>query len=188
MDGKKVTGTKKISGKTYRFATSDGHLYKSQLLYLSSAKKYIYLDADGLQVKSKWVTAGGKKYYLDASGYALTGTKKISGKYYYFDTSKAYLRTNFKHITSSGNIYYYDKNGVRYTKGFITVTESGKKNTYYFNKNGLAYKGWHTIKGKLYYFRPGKTKTSGIRVENTTMKIGGKKCVFDKNGVCTSRK
>ena len=92
-----------------------------------------------------------------------------------------------KVLTSAGDLYYYGSDGVRVTSGLTRITEKGKKNTYYFNKDGKAAKGWKTISGKLYYFYPGKSDKTGIRAENTTIRIGNENCTFDKNGVCTKR-
>ncbi|MCD7954189.1 MAG: hypothetical protein LUG93_00220, partial [Lachnospiraceae bacterium] len=45
---------------------------------------YWYVEDDGTIPTSTWLTLNGKKYYVDSSGYRVTGWAKISGKYYYF--------------------------------------------------------------------------------------------------------
>ena len=70
--------------------------------------------------------------------------------------------------------------------GFAKIQENGKINTYYFNKEGKAYKQWHKIKGKWYYFYPGWTETSGIMAQNTAIAIDGMTYIFDENGVCVN--
>ena len=38
-------------------------------------------------VYSRWVDDGGKRYYINASGYMVTGTHTIGGKQYVFDNN-----------------------------------------------------------------------------------------------------
>ena len=110
----------------------------------------------------------------------------MHGKFYLFESKTGYAFTNRKRIGTDGNIYYYGEDGVRLNKGFAQIKEKGKINTYYFNKEGKAYKQWHKVKGKWYYFYPGRTDTSGVCVENRTMVIDGKEYTFDRNGVCVN--
>ena len=65
------------------------------------------------------------------------------------------MEKNYKHIAANGNIYYFNSNGVRVKSKFISIRENGSTNVYYFGKSGKAYRGWHTIKGKKYYFYQG---------------------------------
>ena len=70
---------------------------------------------------------------------------------------------------------------------FVTISKNGKKNTYYFGSNGKAYKGWHKIKGKKYYFYRGTGAKAGIRAQSVRLtSSGGVVSVFNKYGVCNS--
>lgn len=183
----KLTGWQKIGGKYYYFNSVKGYLYKSTLL-TSRKNNICYVNSSGARVSDTWVTWKDKKYYMASNGYAVKGFYTISGKTYYFNKTHAYMYKNRKLITTAGNIYYLGSTGARYENGFYTVTENGVKNTYYFAKNGRAYRGWHTIKGKKYYFYKGTSKKSGVRAENITLtSSSGVVSVFNKSGVCTKQ-
>lgn len=183
----KLKGWQKIGGKYYYFNSIYGYIYKNALL-TSSKKNICYMDSRGARVSNQWVTSKNKRYYIGSNGYAVKGFQKIGGKLYYFHKANAYMTKNCKVITTSGNIYYMGSNGVSCANGFYTIKENGVKNTYYFDKNGRAYKGWHTIKGKKYYFYKGTSKKSGVRAQSVTLTSStGLVSVFDKNGVCTKQ-
>lgn len=187
-NGVKLTGSRCINGKYYMFDSKDGHLFKNILLYSAATTKVCYVDENGQRVTNEWVNYNGKKYYMGSDGYAYKGSRCVGGKFYLFDTKKGYALTNKKRIDPrDGNIYYYGADGARYNSGFAQITENGVIHTYYFNKQGKAYKQWHTIKGKKYYFYPGRTQNSGARAESVTLTIDGMICRFDSNGVCVSQ-
>ncbi|MDO4272810.1 MAG: GH25 family lysozyme [Eubacteriales bacterium] len=187
VNDQKATGWKKINGKNYYFNSKSGALYKNALL-TSSKLNICYVDEEGARVSNQWVDWKDKRYYMGANGYAVKGFNKISGKYYYFHAQNGYMYKNRKIISKAGNIYYLGSDGVRYSNGFYQIKENGKTNTYYFAANGRAYKGWHTINGKKYYFYKGNKQGSGVRAENITLtSSAGVVSVFNKNGVCTKQ-
>lgn len=187
VNNKKTAGWKKISGKYYYFNRKDGSLYKSTLLRFSTGN-YCYVNKNGARVSKKWITWKKNRYYINSKGYAVKGWKKIGGKYYCFDSKTAYMYRNKKLISKAGNVYYVGSNGVRYSGGFHTITENGKKYRYYFAKNGRAYKGWHTIKGRKCYFCGGRSQRAGRMVRNTTLTSKkGVVYVFNKAGVCIKK-
>ena len=51
---------------------------------------WCWLDANGHMVYSQWVEAGGNKYYVNGSGYRVTGEQTIDGKSCYFDENGVY--------------------------------------------------------------------------------------------------
>lgn len=185
-NGQPLKGTRKIDGTYYCFDSKDGHLFQNQLLYSASTNRTCYADKDGIRVSNTWVEIDGKKYYMGADGYAYKGSRNVHGKFYLFDSKRGYAYTNRKRISSQGDIYYYDADGVRLNSGFAQIQENGKINTYYFNKEGKAYKQWHKIRGKWYYFYPGWTNDSGVMAQNTELFIGGMTYVFDENGICVN--
>lgn len=182
----KVTGWKRIDGKCYYFSRANGAMYRNKLR--KSATSLFFLDKNGVRVNNQFVTQSGKKYYFGYNGMAYTGMKKIGSRYYYFNPKTFELRTNYKYIDSSGNIYYFDKNGIRVQNKFYSITVGKQKLTYYFDRNGKAYKGWHTIKGKKYYFYNGTGAKAGVRAQS--IKLTSKNrivSVFNKDGVCTKQ-
>ena len=100
---------------TYLYYVQHNELPSSSVIKAMKKKK----------MKSKFVTVNGKKYFLNKSGYRVTGWRKIKGKYYYFSKKTAVMKT-----------------------GWLTL----KKKKYYLSYRGRRYHGWHTIDGKVYYF------------------------------------
>ena len=47
-----------------------------------------YVDKNGVIIKSRWLTAGGKRYYFDKNGNSLKKMRSVAGKYYYFHARK----------------------------------------------------------------------------------------------------
>lgn len=183
-NGIKCTGWQKIEGEYYYFNSVKGFLYKNTLL-TSRYKNICYVNERGARVSNTWVDWNGKRYYMASNGYAVKSFYKINGKTYYFSKTNAYLVKNCKLVTNSGIIYYIDSSGLRCENKFCRITSNGTSYTYYFGSNGRAYKGWHTINGKKYYFYKGNSRKSGARAENVTLTSStGVVSVFDKNGVC----
>ena len=185
VDGAKVKGWKEIGGKYYCFSKVDGHLYKSRLV--KDGDDAYYVNKEGVRVTGgKFVTKKSKTYYIGRDGKAYKGVRKINGKYYCFNTDTFVMEKNYKHIAANGNIYYFNSNGVRVKSKFISIRENGSTNVYYFGKSGKAYRGWHTIKGKKYYFYQGTGINAGARAQGIKLtSAAGIVSVFDKNGVCT---
>lgn len=183
VNGKKATGWTELNNKKYYFAPETGALYKDRLFKVNN--QLYYADKNGVIATGKWVEYKGKTYYFKASGAAFKGMKRVNGKYYWFHTSSGYMFKNRKVIRSTGDIYYFGSNGVRYENGMKKITENGTVHTYYFHKDGKVHKGWLTYKGKKYYFYKGKTEKSGRRAENVRLtSSNGIISVFDKSGVC----
>ena len=150
--------------------------------------KYYYVDENGRRVSDQWVTADEKTYYINSDGYALMGMKKVDGKCYWFHTKYGYMFKNRRVTRSTGDIYYFGSDGVRYESGMYKVREASGEHTYYFQKNGKAYKGWLTLNGKKYYFYKGSSALSGTRAENITLTSSNKiVSVFDSEGVCVKQ-
>ena len=59
--------------------------------WAKDSKGWMWMDANGRITKNKWVKSGGYWYYLKSNGYMATGTLKISGKTYKFDSSGRWI-------------------------------------------------------------------------------------------------
>lgn len=177
--------------------------------------KYYYYSSSGVMYRSKWINLVGKRYYVNKSGYRLTGLVKMSdglryftkdgvnktgwltidGKRYYFHSGTRAAVKNGIFKFKSGNAYYFDAAGVMQT-GWKKV--NGK---YYYFKDSMV-KGWQTIDNKRYYFNPTTGERmhgvcsingrlycfhakTGEQLKNKTVTYKGRKYVVDKNGLCT---
>lgn len=187
FNGEKVTGWKKINGHYYYFDPDTAELWKNQLITTKDNRIY-YVDKNGIRAENQWINWNGKTYYMASNGCAVKYLRKIDGKYYYFNSQKAYMYKSRKIIRSNGDIYYLGSDGAAYTEGLLKLKENGITNTYYFHEDGRAHKGWLTLKGKKYYFYNGKSQKSGTRAENITLTSSNNVVsVFDKNGICTKQ-
>lgn len=93
------------------------------------------------------VSKNGVTYYYK-NGVRQAGQQIINGKTYYFDLTSKKMRKNY-FLNQNNNVYYFDKNGVRYTNQFY----NNWGRTYYFGNQGARYtnqfyKNW----GNMYYF------------------------------------
>lgn len=171
------------NGTWYYFNQKYGYLYKDIALVSGTGNVYLF-DKDGKRF-SGWCDFKGQRYYVGEKGYALRGMREVNKKYYYFDPTKAYLYKNKKVTMKNGDVYYFDQNGVRYSKGFKTLKSGSKTNTYFFQKNGKAKKGWMKLNGKWYYF----TSKAGVMLKSTKITNSkGKVYKFNAKGICTNRK
>lgn len=129
--------------------------------------KYYYKNGKKLTGKRK---LGKYYYYFDKKGRMQTGNKKIGRSWYSFDKSG---RMHQNKVVSG---YYYQKNGVRYTKKNRFVKVSGKY--CWVNNKGkcTVKKGWQTISRQRYYLSNKGVPTKGAQ------KIGKYYYYFDKVG------
>ena len=168
QNGIRVTGVKKIDGKTYYFKP-DGIMFTG--LKTFKGKTY-YFGSNGA-MKTGWVTGGGKKYYFDSKGAMVTGAAKIEGKIYYFNT-KGVLQTGW--LTIGKKSYYLDPE----TGAMVTGAKKIDGKVYYFSSKGVMHKGWLELKNRKYYFDTDGTMVTGTKT------IDGITYVFAKNGVLIS--
>ena len=182
--GRGVSGWKKFSGKWYYF--NNGRMYTGEN-YIDGKNYYFQsyeYDSRGRQVgtlgamRTGWVEfynyydEVSYKYY-GSDGARVNGWKKISGKWYYFDTNNSgYMATGFRWVydsssSSTGAYYFFGTNGVMRT-GWVyynnhysymtsrgAVTSSWKKigkKWYYFDGNSYMVTGYVWIDGVLYHF------------------------------------
>lgn len=114
---------------------------------------YYYYE-NGDMVTSRWITAGGYKYYFMKNGNAAVLKCKIGGKYYVFNEKGQLIQPDSKKIVS-------------------IKTESGTKK-YYVNLDGTARSGW--TDDRKYYFYENGEMAAGIIL------INRKFCCFKANG------
>ncbi len=95
--------------------------------WVNTENGYTYQYDDGTVAKKGWLKIDGKTYYIQKNGTRKTGWLK----------------------TSSGNKYYFDKNGVMYKSKWLTF-KSGDK--YYLTANGKAALGVVKIDKTEYKF------------------------------------
>lgn len=111
------------------------------------------------------------------------GWSKENGHVYYYKDGKKVKNKLIK--MENGDVYYVDKNGIRFNKGFRTIKSGEKAYTYFFNSNGKAQKKWMKLNQNWYYF----TSKAGVMLQNTQVKSSsGKVYKFDSKGVCINRK
>ena len=139
--------------------------------------------------KGDWRTEGGKTYFYQ-NGKKVTGEKKISGYWYYFDPRNGgAMYTGWRQDGSKK--YYYD------TDGKLAL---GKKKIsgywYYFKNDGNMYTGWRQDGSKRYYYDTdgrltlGKKKISGFwyyfkndgNMHTGWRQDGSKRYYYDTNG------
>lgn len=194
--------TRKINGvKKTVFVRNDGRMVENfKAGWQKIGKKYYYYTSAGVLVRDKWITiALVGKYYVNKNGVRVTGLRKFSDGYRYFDADgksqvgwvKLTVEENGQSVTkqyyfksgtrlalqngfyrfSNGKVYSFDEKGVLQT-GW-QLGNSGKY--YYFDKEMKT--GWLTLDGSTYYL-----DTSGARVSGI-YGISGKLYYFDENGV-----
>ena len=112
------------------------------------------------------------------SGKIVTGWKKISGKWYYFDKKFGIAAT---YATKIGKKYYlFSESGVLAKKGWHEEMIAFDEYAYYYVKSdGSVTTGWKKIKGKWYWFNK-----YGEMAANCKKKIGKKYYRFAKSGAC----
>lgn len=184
VNGKKAKGWQKINGYYYYFNKPSGEMLKKKL-FTPKGKDYLcFVSKSGKLQSNRWVNYKGKRYYVNNQGRAVKGLQYIDGKYYYFHADSAYMYTDQKVRFSNGDIMYFDKDGEAFNKGVKTIREKGKKYVYFFNSDYKAHKGWLKYKGKWFYFRKGKGKKAGTRLQSTTVtSSNGVVSKFNKKGV-----
>ncbi len=161
-----LTGWQKIGGTWYYFDTYDGRMYYGQ--WSIDDKDYFFTGSGAWVEKpaNGWNSAtvtlynsNGKSYkYTEwayyQNGKAVKGWKKLSGKWYYFNTEHGNMIANGSYDVNDA-FYYFNKDGsLREKQGWIQdVDYDGTKYSwYYVNSDGTCAIDWQQIGGKWYYF------------------------------------
>lgn len=154
--------------KPYYF-DKDGNYMTNAWAYDSADKMWIYTKNDGIPAVQEWLkNKDGQWYYFTASeamaanGWFRTRCANDYWKIYYFDKNGHYLTNHWAYDadnktwsyakndgtrateewvkTSSGQWYYFDKNGNMAKDGYYdTYVGNGKWKKYYFDRDGHYY-------------------------------------------------
>ena len=215
-DGVAGEGLETIGGKQYYFEDGkavqgqfflvDGELYhadgkcvvtkvtKDGFYYHNANRSSMSFVSGGKVLKNEWKKSGGKYYYFDEDGYALTeGIHEVNGRRYLFDHDGAMAESGWKlgnrvYVTGSGALatgdmkiggiwYYFDEYGDKQTG--LVETEAG---LFLYGPDG-AYigkatgSGWNQIKGTYYYVHSDGSVAKGLKT------IGKNDYYFDASGV-----
>ena len=171
-------GNGKLDGDSYnrRFTAGYHYLDAAEEEEYSGWKqvdgKRYYYDA-GIPLTG-WQEIDGKWYCFNGSGAMKTGWVKAGGKYYYLDPSTGALKTGW--VKYQGNYYYMDPSSGTLKTGWVKY-----KGKYYYMdpSTGTLKTGWLKYKGDYYYLSP----DTGTPVTGK-QKIGGKTYQFNSSGVC----
>ena len=117
----------------------------------------------GVLLKNTWKKVSGKTYYFNKKGYAVSGSVKISGTYYVFQTSCRLLTPAKTAVKTVAGVKY------RVSPKGKAVPGWDASKTYYYAKNGARVTNGWTADGKYYLNGKGK-KTTGVTVLTTVKK------------------
>lgn len=174
-DGSGLIGWQIINGNRYYF-DKNGVMFRN-VLNTSADGVLRYFDASGIMAVNKFASVNGKTYYFDQNGAAVSGWLTLNDKTYFFGKDKVMFQ-DIMVKAASGIIRYFGPDGVQAKNRWVEY----RGNKYYFDRSGAAYKGWHKIYGKGYYFYTG----TGIMARNCTLVSAttGIASVYDNDGVC----
>ena len=157
---------------------------------------YYVFNTDCSMAKSKWVKAVytwkmyysedplsqyhySIYYYADSKGRAVSGWKKISGKWYYFDPDEDYpyvMSRGFKTIKGKRYFFTPSSGALKTSTWFNTGTSSNPK-WYYANTDGSLLVGYWSFGKDHYYF-----DSKGLMARNKW--VGSKH--YGSDGRCTN--
>ena len=87
--GNRATGKWLQINSAWYYFNNSGIMVKNT--WVKDSKGWCWMNGDGKMVKSKWIKDHGYWYYLNAEGHMITGTQKINGKQYRFDSSGRWI-------------------------------------------------------------------------------------------------
>ena len=158
--------------------------------WVEAGGRWYYLNASGV-MQTGWVQGGGRWYYLNASGAMQTGWQQLGGKWYYFNADGD-MAAGWKQV--SGRWYFFGGSGAMQT-GWQQL--GGK--WYYFSGSGAMQTGWVQSGGRWYYLNESGAMQTGWRqigglwyylegngamLADTSRAIGGKIYSFNAAGAC----
>ena len=126
---------------------------------------------------SGWTKGDQGEWYYYQNGLPVSGWKKISNVWYYFDPGNNCAMVIGKHEID-GKLYAFNSKGAMQTGWWYIGFEDeipSRQGYGYFTSNGGVENGWKKIDGKWYYFDNFLVYTGGLR------EIDGKLYYFNKN-------
>ena len=192
VNGKPVTGQRKIDGKWYLFG-SDG-VMKLGWQWIADQKKTVYYNSRGemqygqqhiggkwylfdkgsgaMKTGWQWIADQKKTVYYNSRGEMQYGQQHIGGKWYLFDKGSGAMKTGWQWIADQKKTVYYNSRGeMQYGQQHI----GGK--WYLFDKNTGAMKTgfqWISDQRKTCYYN------GNGQMQYGQQHIGGKWYLFDK--------
>lgn len=171
-------GTYKIAFE-YQDSNNEKHVsyqwYNKQESEAAATVVKVDKNISGINAVSpyKWQKQTGGTWKCLAYDKALTGWKKVNGKWHHF-TPAGIMQTGWKKV---GDSWYYF--GTANDGAMKTGWKKINNKWYYFGtaNDGKMKTGWVKDNNKWYYLKSGGTMVTG------TQKINGKKCVFNASGV-----
>ncbi|EHJ52697.1 YSIRK-type signal peptide-containing protein [Streptococcus macacae] len=129
-DGKNVTGSQIIDGKTMYFG-QDGKQVKGGFAKDTDGNNHYYDQNDGSMWTDRFVNVQGNWYYLNHNGTPVTGKVSLNGQNLYFNPDGSQVKGQF--IQENGVSYYYDENSGDLLKNTKRIINGA---VYQFDDNG----------------------------------------------------
>lgn len=149
LNGKVVTGTKKIDNVTYYF-DSYGHLTSTgDVININGSVYFVRPDC---RLATGWVETLDAKYFFDGNFRAVTGWQDLSDYFHYFEpnTSSAYYAAMVTGPrTIDGQLCNFNKDGILQSNNRTFVING---QIYALDQTGRKRTGWQVIDGNTYYF------------------------------------
>ena len=145
------------SGHHFYFDRETGIQAKDRVVRTDDGKLHYYVAETGDMGRNVFATdsSTGKRYYFDADGNTVTGSRVIDGKTYYFNqdgsVGTAYSNRADSIIFENGKARYITPAGE--IGRSIFVYNPATKVWNYFDKEGNRVTGRQYIDGHLYYFK-----------------------------------
>lgn len=191
FDGTRISGAQKIGSFWYYFNPENDDCKTIGFYYFSGLKGNVYYDEAG-HLLFGFQNIDGNEYHFETNGIMTTGTKKINGKYYNFDSKSGIMFKNTFFDINNNYRVYYDENGwlvfgTRKIGGYWYNFSSGNGNmirnqfvninnnyrVYYDSQGHLSFGSLRV--GSYYYFFDQK---NGAMVSNSFIDISPTYRVF----------
>ena len=172
--GTMVVGNLHWSGHHFYFDRETGIQAKDRVVRTDDGKLHYYVAETGDMGRNVFATdsSTGKRYYFDADGNTVTGSRVIDGKTYYFNqdgsVGTAYSNRADSIIFENGKARYITPAGE--IGRSIFVYNPATKAWNYFDKEGNRVTGRQYIDGHLYYFKEDGSQAKGEIVEENGIK------------------
>ena len=172
--GTMVVGNLHWSGHHFYFDRETGIQAKDRIVRTDDGKLHYYVAQTGDMGRNVFATdsSTGKRYYFDADGNTVTGSRVIDGKTYYFNqdgsVGTAYSNRADSIIFENGKARYITPAGE--IGRSIFVYNPSTKAWNYFDKEGNRVTGRQYIDGNLYYFKEDGSQVKGAIVEENGIK------------------